>query len=88
MRKKKEKGDEQEIPNKKFNLILANINRNTLIRLIPIFTQHLKPYGVLIISGILLSDESALDKAIKDGFQCQQRLTENEWVALVLKKIL
>jgi ribosomal protein L11 methyltransferase len=81
-------GDEQVIPDKRFDLILANINRNTLIRLIPIFKQHLKQNGVLIISGILLTDEAALDNLIADGFQCQQRLTENEWVALVLKKIL
>lgn len=81
-------GNEQVIPDEKFNLILANINRNALIRLIPILKRHLKQDGKLIISGIFPADEVALDNVIKDGFQCQQRLTENEWVALVLKKIL
>ena len=81
-------GDEQEIPDDKFDLVLANINRNTLIRLIPILRQHLKQNGILIMSGILLADETALEKVIEDGFEYQDRLTENEWIALVLKKIL
>ncbi|MEJ2052154.1 MAG: 50S ribosomal protein L11 methyltransferase, partial [Calditrichota bacterium] len=81
-------GDEQEIPDDKFDLVLANINRNTLIRLIPILRQHLKQNGILIMSGILLTDEPDLAKVYEDGFNCQERLTENEWIALVLKKIL
>jgi ribosomal protein L11 methyltransferase len=81
-------GGEQVIPDERFDLILANINRNTLIRFIPILKLHLKPDGVLILSGILLTDEPDLAKVYEDGFNCQERLTENEWIALVLKKIL
>jgi ribosomal protein L11 methyltransferase len=81
-------GDEQVIPGEKFDLILANINRNTLIELIPVLKKYLKQNGILIISGILQTDEPAMTPVIRDGFERLERLTENEWSALVLKKIL
>lgn len=81
-------GDEQVIPGEKFDLILANINRNTLIALIPVLKKYLKQNGILIISGILQSDEPAMDDVIQDGFELWERLIENEWSVLVLKKIL
>ena len=76
------------IPGEKFDLILANINRNTLIALIPVLKKYLKQNGILIISGILQSDEPAMDDVIQDGFELWERLIENEWSVLVLKKIL
>jgi ribosomal protein L11 methyltransferase len=44
-------GDATNIPDKKFDIVLANINRNVLLNDIKIYSSFLKPGGQLLLSG-------------------------------------
>lgn len=73
-------------PEKKYDVILANINRNALMELMPGLTARLKEEGLLLLSGLLEEDEQtmlnlpalkALDH--KDTRQLQ------EWIAMLFQ---
>lgn len=70
-----------------YNVILANINRNALIYLIPLLLSYLKKGGKLLLSGLLREDEEtilALDsvKALNHVETRQQK----EWISILLNK--
>ncbi|MDR3227333.1 MAG: 50S ribosomal protein L11 methyltransferase [Prevotellaceae bacterium] len=58
-------GDVKQINGKSYDLILANINRNIIISDIKYYAQSLKNGGILIISGILTEDISAIETEAK-----------------------
>lgn len=70
-----------------FDVILANINRNALIELIPQFLKYLRKGGSLLLSGLLENDEETIL-----GLESVQSLTHletrqhGEWIAILLKK--
>jgi ribosomal protein L11 methyltransferase len=81
-------GSTETIPaGKQYDLILANINRNALLDLIPILNTHLKPGGKLLLSGLLEADESTIlkvtDKQLLTHVATRQ---QKEWIALLLRK--
>ncbi|MCR9132191.1 MAG: 50S ribosomal protein L11 methyltransferase [bacterium] len=81
-------GSTETIPaGKQYDLILANINRNALLVLIPILNAHLKPGGKLLLSGLLEADESTIlkvtDKQLLTHVATRQ---QKEWIALLLRK--
>jgi len=49
-------GSKEVIPDKEFNIILANINRNILIDQIHRYSDVLKPGGILLVSGFYQED--------------------------------
>jgi len=49
-------GDAASLGEEIFDLVLANITRNTLVRDMPIYVNHLKRGGTLLISGVLEED--------------------------------
>lgn len=68
----------------KFDIILANILAEELVRLAPYLTACLLPGGALILSGILAEKENL----VKIGFSSQplhyvRTVTAGEWVALL-----
>lgn len=68
----------------KFDIILANILAEELVRLAPYLTACLLPGGALILSGILAEKENL----VKMGFSSQplhyvRTVTAGEWVALL-----
>ncbi|MDR9416339.1 MAG: 50S ribosomal protein L11 methyltransferase [Gracilimonas sp.] len=71
---------------KKYDVILANINRNTLIELLPELTSYLKKDGKLLLSGLLEEDEevmlnqTALKKLNHVGTRQHQ-----EWIAILFE---
>jgi ribosomal protein L11 methyltransferase len=69
-----------------YDLVLANINRNVLLKYVEIFSELLKPDGKLIISGILLSDEPKMLQAYqKFGFTLVQKNALKDWLTLVFE---
>jgi ribosomal protein L11 methyltransferase len=56
-------GDASLLNSMNFDIILANINLNTLISDLPIYKNYLSGKGKLIISGILRSDIPVINKA-------------------------
>ena len=80
-------GDAQSIPDVKFDIILANINRNVLLLDIAIYVQHLKDNGQLVLSGFYVNDMPIiLDCCIQLGMNLAHPLTEENWMALHLVK--
>ena len=70
-----------------FDGILANINRNALLEMLPQFAAHIREGGFMLISGLLGSDEELFcDRASKEGFQLLEKVAENEWIGLRFRK--
>ncbi len=69
-----------------YDLILANINRNTLKDLLPYLRSHLAEGGRILLSGLLDQDEDMmLSVAEKLKLQHRQKHQKNEWIALQLE---
>ena len=49
-------GDANLLIDQKYDLILANINRNILLTDIPVYASHLKDGGILMLSGFYQDD--------------------------------
>lgn len=67
-----------------YDVILANINRNALITLIPELLTFLKADGKLLLSGLLEEDEAVM-KA-QESLQALDHLDtrqQNEWIAML-----
>lgn len=72
---------------KHFDLILANINRNILLRDMPAYAAVLNPGGTLLLSGFYEHDVQALqDKAEMLGLRLVQQKSRNDWTALRMMK--
>ena len=68
--------------NKKFDLVLANINRNVLLEQIGDDGQILTPGGHLLLSGFYLKDLSIIQNTCEAvGFRFIRNFKQNEWVA-------
>ncbi len=77
---------EQIPPDARYDLILANINRNILLDMAGTLTGYLAPGGILMLSGILEEDVDAISS--HPACAAMERLAqgaENEWRALVLR---
>lgn len=72
---------------KTFDVILANINKNIILAFIETLYKSLQPNGVLILSGLLQTDESDILK-ITNGLhlQLEQKLERDNWISLRFKK--
>ncbi len=78
-------GDEQVIGNTKFDLIIANINRNILLLQIDKYAEVLKPGGRIFMSGFYENDIPVLlEKAEPHELKLQAKRTKNKWAAIVL----
>jgi len=79
-------GDPSQLPGDKYDLILANINRNVLMQYADTFMQHLKSGGRIILSGLLLTDEFAVLQAYQNaGCRLLRKSAMKEWLALVFE---
>ena len=80
-----ELGSTEVIPTgKKYNVILANINRNALIYLIPELLNFLKPGGKLLLSGLLEEDEDImLSQESLKGLTHIETRQQKEWIAIL-----
>jgi ribosomal protein L11 methyltransferase len=85
---KVELGSIEVIPEgSEYDLILANINRNALIELIPELLSNLRSDGTLLLSGLLENDEETI--LALDSVQSLTHLEtrqNGEWIAILLKK--
>lgn len=80
-----ELGSIEVIPkNKKYDVILANINRNALITLIPQLLPFLNKGGKLLLSGLLEEDESMIlsQSSLNEAKHLETRQLK-EWIAIL-----
>ncbi len=73
-----------EIEEKNFTLIISNIQKNVLLNIAEEFARKIKKKGTLILSGLLIEDESDIvNKYSLYGFNLIDREQMDEWKALV-----
>ena len=73
-----------DVPQKKYDVILANINRNVLLDSAENLVHLLKENGILLLSGILIDDyEIIMQKYNTElGLKLQKELTRDQWMCL------
>ena len=75
-------------PAERYDVILANINRNVLLAEIPIYVSHLQPTGHLLVSGFYEADApDVTGRAVEVGLTLQKTLVKNQWSCLAFKTI-
>lgn len=80
-------GDKSAIPDMRFDVILANINRNILLEDIPEYVEHLNPGGEILLSGFLEQDKGHIFKKCQDsGLTSIRYISNNEWIAAAFLK--
>ena len=78
---------EQIRENEKFDIILANINRNIILELIPFFVNHTTENGVICLTGLLDVDEVEIRNRLQEvPVNILDLKHENEWILFHLKK--
>ncbi len=75
-------GDASLLSGKKYDIILANINRNILLNDIPVYRESLNPGGKLFMSGFYSEDLPLIEaKANETGLNLMSKRIENNWTA-------
>ena len=82
-----EKGSSEVLSQKsKADVVLANIERNTIIDLFSDLDAALKKGGMIVLSGLLEKDKSSIVSILGDKYQIVDIPQENEWIAIQAKK--
>jgi ribosomal protein L11 methyltransferase len=80
-------GDASVIPDEKFDIILANINRNILIQDIPRYAAALGRHGILLLSGFYGADEAAIIRSAGiQGIKYAGRKSKGSWAAILFNR--
>lgn len=75
------------VSRKKFDIILANINRNVILENFQSIYDHLKSTGILVISGFLKDDEETMIKSAEYfRLKCTKKLIRDNWICMKLEK--
>ena len=78
--------NEQIHSTKKYDIVLANINKNTILSHLAAMRQQLTNGGVLLLSGLLEADFVEIsEKAEKTGFSIVGTISRENWICLLLK---
>jgi len=76
-------GDASLLTSKKYDVIIANINRNILLTDMEVYANCLNENGVLLLSGFYKEDIPTIDAAVaKCGLKLEATIQRNNWVAL------
>lgn len=82
-----ELGGAELLKNKKYDIVLANINRNILLNDMHIYSACLDKGGELYMSGFYKEDIAAIEQeANKQGLQMEYFKEKNNWVTVKMKK--
>jgi ribosomal protein L11 methyltransferase len=82
-----EQGDVSAIRGRRYDAVVANINRNILLADMAAYTAALIEGGMLIMSGILEPDAEAVTRrAVELGLTPDGARTKDGWAALAFKK--
>lgn len=80
-------GTAENLGSEKFDVILANINRNILISDIPTYVSVLNNGGQLLLSGLCFFDvDDILEVCTQQHLTLKKKLQREEWVSLLLEK--
>ena len=80
-------GDASLIQRDKYDLILANINRNILLSDMSTYVMGLRSHGTLMLSGVYVSDLPEITaEAARCGLQKLSSTSKNNWVMVIYSK--
>ena len=80
-------GDSSLLKGKKYDVIIANINRNILLSDMKIYTDCLHQEGILLLSGFYKDDIAIIEsEVVKHGLVFDKMIQRNRWVALKYNK--
>ena len=75
-------GDANAIGDAKYDVVLANINRNILLRDMHHYVEAMKPQAHIFFSGFYTEDlDSIKEEAVRLGLRYVRHLSRNNWVA-------
>jgi ribosomal protein L11 methyltransferase len=81
-------GDASLLINKKYDVIIANINRNILLMDLQVYTNCLNEKGILLLSGFYQEDIPIIDAEVsKYNLKLETFIERNNWVALKYNKL-
>ncbi len=76
-------GDASLLKGKKYDIIIANINRNILLADIPKYANCLSEEGILFLSGFYVEDIPIInEKCSEVGLTFKKNIEKNNWVAV------
>ena len=76
-------GDAAILIDKKYDVIIANINRNILLNDMQIYQNCLNPGGILFLSGFYVEDIPAINlSCVEMGMTLVKKLQKNNWASL------
>ncbi|MBQ2758025.1 MAG: 50S ribosomal protein L11 methyltransferase, partial [Clostridia bacterium] len=71
----------------RYDIVCANIVADIIIRMAPDVGAYMKDDAILLASGIITERAEEVVKALQDnGLRVADRLDDNGWCALVVKK--
>lgn len=80
-------GNVSSLSDEVFDVVLANISKNTLVQDIPAYNAHLSGGGLLLVSGILAEDvQFVLNAAYQSGLDHLNTREEANWISLSFVK--
>lgn len=80
-------GDASLLIDQKYDLIIANINRNILLNDMTTYVNCLSEKGTILFSGFYEEDIPVIDASCKEnGLIFEHKLQRNNWVSLKYKK--
>jgi ribosomal protein L11 methyltransferase len=81
-------GDSSLLIDKKYDLIIANINRNILLMDMSVYANCLNEKGILLLSGFYKEDMPIIDAEVaKYNLKLDTFIERNNWVALKYNKL-
>ena len=76
-------GDAELLVNRKYDVIIANINRNILLKDMNAYMSCISEKGILLLSGFYKEDIPIIDKEVsKYGMTLDVVIERNNWVSL------
>jgi ribosomal protein L11 methyltransferase len=82
------RGGREAIPDVRFDILLANINRNIIIEQLPDYSKVALTDSLLLISGIFQMDEAyIISTANKNGLMYQFSCSLDSWSVIICKRI-
>jgi ribosomal protein L11 methyltransferase len=80
-------GTAENLGSEKFDIILANINRNILISDIPTYVSVLNTGGQLLLSGLCFFDvDDIMEVCTAQNLILKNKQQREEWMSLLLEK--
>ena len=80
-------GDSSLLIGKKYDVVIANINRNILLSDMKTYTGCLSKNGILLLSGFYKDDITIIEnEVVKHGLVFDKMIQRNSWVALKYTK--